>query len=321
MLHVVYSRHYNIGFYGLERLHPFDSRKYGRAWKVLGKRFGKSLRNYHICPDRQANREELQLVHTDQYLARLRDSAYVARAIEIPQLRYAPSFLIDFHVLRPMRWATRGTIIAAESAIENGLSVNLSGGYHHAKPNHGEGFSIYADAAIAIARLRKHQQLKESDRIIIVDTDAHQGNGVCHTYMNDHRVFIFDVFNSHIYPMFDVDARKRIDCEIPVTSDTSDKEYMSQLRSRLPGFLDSVCNTKVGLAVYHAGTDVYENDPLGGLHLSAATILDRDLFVISELRKRQIPSIMMLSGGYTAQSFMLVANTITRLIELAENTE
>jgi histone deacetylase 11 len=316
MPRVVYCRHYNIGFYGLERLHPFDSRKYGRAWKQLRHHFGSSLRRYHVRPIRPVNREELLLVHTNAYLKQLRNSQYVAKALEVPAVRHLPRWAIDFHVLRPMRWAARGTIVAAQQALEHGFAVNLSGGYHHAKPDRGEGFSIYSDAGIAVASLRKQGMISEMTRIICVDTDAHQGNGVCHTFMDDNRVFIFDIFNSRIYPVFDVDARKRVDCDVGITSDCTDSEYMSELETRLPGFLDSICKSPVGLAIYNAGTDVLTGDPLGGLNISAATIRERDMFVVGELRKRNIPTIMVLSGGYTQQSFQLVADSVIGLLEM-----
>ncbi len=196
------------------------------------------------------------------------------------------------------------------------MAINLSGGYHHAKPDRGEGFSIYADAGIAVASLRNQNLISETARIIYVDTDAHQGNGVCNTFMTDDRVFIFDMFNCRIYPIFDVDARKRVDCDVGITSTCTDSEYMRELETRLPGFLDSVSNSPVGLAIYNAGTDVFAGDPLGGLNISAAAIRDRDLFVVGELRKRNIPTIMLLSGGYTKQSFQLVADSVTGLLEM-----
>lgn len=316
MSRVVYSRRYNIGFYGLERLHPFDSRKYGRAWALLRLHFGARLRHLHVRPDRPANRAELLLVHSPTYLAKLRDSKYVAGALEVPQVGYLPGWAIDWHVLRPMRWATRGTILAAHAALEHGFAVNLGGGYHHAKPDRGEGFSIYSDIGISVASLRANGLIGDSDRILYVDTDAHQGNGVCHTYMSDNRVFIFDIFNSRIYPMFDVDARKRIDCDVGITNACTDAEYMRELHNRLPGFIDSVLNSRIGLAVYNAGTDVFASDPLGDLNISASTIRERDLFVIGELRKRGIPTVMVLSGGYTKQSFKLVADSVIPLLEM-----
>ncbi|GAB5405735.1 MAG: histone deacetylase [Aureliella sp.] len=316
MPRIVYSRHYNIGFYGLERLHPFDSRKYGRAWRLLRRHFGSTLVQLHVQPRRGATRGELTLVHSDEYLSRLRDPKYVAGALEVPPIRRLPSWAIDWHVLRPMRWATRGTILAATNALEHGFAVNLSGGYHHAKPEHGEGFSIYSDIGIAVASLRDQNLIADDSRIAYIDTDAHQGNGVCHTFMSDNRVFIFDIFNCRIYPIFDVDARKRVDCDVGITKSITDSEYMRELHDRLPGFLDSVGRSPIGLAIYNAGTDIFAGDPLGGLNISATTIRERDLFVVSELRKRGIPTIMVLSGGYTKQSYQLVADSVIGLIEM-----
>ncbi len=201
-------------------------------------------------------------------------------------------------------------------ALDHGLVVNLGGGYHHAKPEHGEGFSIYADVGIAVASLRQHNLIDVDVRIAYIDTDAHQGNGVCHTFMDDNRVFIFDIFNCHTYPALDVEARNRIDCDLGITSSCSDSQYMRELKSRLPGFIDSVGNAPIGLAVYNAGTDVLAGDPLGGLNISASTIKERDLFVVGQLRKRGIPTIMVLSGGYTKQSFQLVADSVIAMIDM-----
>ncbi len=315
MSRIVYSSHYNIGFFGLERLHPFDSRKYGRAWKVLGKHFGSSLRRLHVRPKRAASRDELLLVHTEKYLSQLLDPKYVARALELPFVSKVPRWAVDRYILSPMRWATRGTIVAAEEALKHGFAVNLSGGYHHAKPDLGEGFSIYADAAIAVASLRKQKLLEENARVVFVDTDAHQGNGVCHCFIDDKRAFIFDIFNCQIYPSYDLKARNRIDCEVGITCACVDSEYQNALERKLPGFLDSVCNAPVGLAIYNAGTDIFADDPLGLLAISAPAILRRDLYVVNQLRLRNIPTVMVLSGGYTKQSYRLVADSVIGILE------
>ena len=116
--------------------------------------------------------------------------------------------------------------------------------------------------------------------------------------------------------MFDVEARQRVDCEIGITSSITDSEYMRELHNRLPGFLDSVGRSPIGLAIYNAGTDIFVGDPIGGLNISAETIRERDLFVVRELRNRGIPTVMVLSGGYTKQSYQLVANSVIGLIEM-----
>jgi histone deacetylase 11 len=316
MARIVYSRHYNIGFFGLEKLHPFDSRKYGRAWHCLRRHFGASLRDIWVRPSRPISREELLKVHELDYLNRLRQPKYVASALGIPRLRHAPAWLIDWCVLRPMRWATMGTVVAARESLKHGFVVNLGGGYHHAKPGGGEGFSIYSDIALAIHALRDEALLAADDRVACVDLDAHQGNGVCHAFMQDNRVFIFDMYNSTIYPSYDVEARERIDCAVGLSGDCHELDYLRELKSRLPGFLDSIMQQRrVALAIYNAGTDVFQDDPLGGLRLSADAILQRDLFVVQELRKRGLPTLMLLSGGYTPVGYKLVADSVIRLLE------
>src|SRR5687768_4281175 len=89
---VVYHPRYNIGLFGLERLHPFDSRKYGRAWAVLRRQFGRELRRAWVKPPRPISRAELLAVHTESYLRRLRDPAFLAGVLELPPLRHVPAW-------------------------------------------------------------------------------------------------------------------------------------------------------------------------------------------------------------------------------------
>ena len=231
-------------------------------------------------------------------------------------MRLLPGRVIDWCVLRPMRWATMGTIMAARESFENGLAVNLAGGFHHAKPAGGEGFCIYSDIALAVHALRDEGLLAEEDRVAYVDLDAHQGNGVCHAFMDDSRIFIFDVYNGTIYPSYDTVARGRIDCDVRLDGSCDENGYLHELKARLPGFLDSIAHSgSVGLAIYNAGTDVFRGDPLGGLDLSSEGVHERDLFVVEELRSRGIPTLMLPSGGYTRASYRLLADSVIRLVE------
>lgn len=316
MARIVYSPHYNIGFFGVERLHPFDSRKYERAWNRLRRGLGRGAKALLVKPSGPVGIKDLTRVHTLDYLAKLRDSKFVARALELPAVGFLPGWIVDWRVLRPMRWGSAGTVQAAREALKCGLAVNLSGGYHHAKPNGGEGFSIYNDIGIAVCTLREEGLLHADDRIAYVDLDAHQGNGVCHVFREDDRFFIFDIFNSRIYPCYDLEALSRIDCPVPITSSCTEAEYLSVLADKLPGFLDSVGRSRpIRLAIYNAGTDPFEEDVLGGLHITAAGILQRDLYVVEQLRQRQIPTVMLLSGGYSRRSYELVADSVQRLVE------
>lgn len=316
MPRVVYSRHYNIGFLGLERLHPFDSRKYGRAWKCLRKHFGSRLNEMHVKPRSQVGRETLLSVHQQEYLESLQQPQVIARSLEFGKLSKVPGWLSDWRILNPMRWATQGSIVAAREALHHGFAVNLGGGYHHAKPNRGEGFCVYNDIALAVRILRQEGLLEENSRIAYVDLDAHQGNGVSHCFLDDSSIFLFDMFNSNLYPAGDAVARARIDCPIPLQSTCTEQEYLRDLKEQLPAFLDSISRSQpISLAIYNAGTDVFHEDPLGLLNLTAEGILDRDLFTVGELRSRSIPTMMLLSGGYTKVSYRLVADSVIQLLE------
>lgn len=309
---IVYSPDYDVRFLGLEKLHPFDSCKYSRAWNHLIEKFGSEIDRFRIIPKLPATDDDLKLIHTPDYLQSLKQSPQVAKALELGEIGLLPAWVLDRQVLQPMRLATQGTILAAQAAIEHGIAINLSGGYHHASRDHGEGFCVYADVAIAIETLRRSNTLEAEDQVIVIDLDAHQGNGVERTFHDDPKVHILDMYNQNIYPQ-DWWAKERIDCDIPINRGISDRDYLDLLKQKLPAFLQTVDRPKI--AFYNAGTDIYASDPLGGLNISEQGVLERDRFVFHTLTEAGIPWVMVLSGGYTKQSYLLVANSVAYVLE------
>ncbi|MCO8122667.1 histone deacetylase [Stieleria sp. TO1_6] len=303
----VYSRQYDIGLGGIERLHPFDTKKYSRAWRLIESQFGSALTDWTITVDRPIEDGELLSVHDETYLRHLRVSRYVAGALEIPMLRWLPGRVIDHFALRPMRWATRGTVLAAQAAHADGLAANLAGGYHHAKPQSGEGFCIYNDIAIALKHLWLTQRIGSNARVCYIDLDAHIGNGVAAAFRKDPRVKLFDMYNGEIYPCHDRGAKERIDRDLPLQSGTGGEQYLNLLHDELPSFLDS---DVFSFAVYNAGTDVYQGDQLGGLGLTIEQVRDRDEFVLTELTQRGIPALFLPSGGYSDESHRMIATSL-----------
>jgi histone deacetylase 11 len=313
-MHIVYSPRYNITLGGIEKFHPFDASKYGRAWALLKQEFGPALKRYHREVDNPATDEELSLVHSQTYLASLRSSAVLARALELPFVRFVPAWLLHQRIVKPMRWAVRGSVMAGKAALETGLAINLSGGYHHAKPGAGEGFCLFADAALIVRQLRSERLLSNTDTVLYIDLDAHQGNGVCYEFMEDRAVRIFDMYNRDIYPG-DPAARARIDCDVPLPMGCPGEQYLGLLRDRLPPFMSSLpSHSKPRLVIYNAGTDPFVEDQLGGLQLSGEDILTRDLFVVAQSRLHDIPLVMLPSGGYSSQSYALIAATVAKLL-------
>ena len=307
---IVYSPRYTMHALGMDRLHPFDLQKYRRAWADVRRRLGPRADDLLVAPQRPVDDDDLALVHAEGYLASLRDSRTIAAAVEVAPVAMIPWRLLDRALLRPMRWATAGTLLGARLALERGEAINIGGGFHHASADRAEGFCIYADIPLAIAALRASDAFGAAGRIIYIDLDAHMGNGVARCLMPDRESFLFDMFNADIYP-YDPAARSRIDHPVPLPAGTTGPDYLATLRTQLPRFLDAV-NTpdRPNLAIYNAGTDVYERDAIGALDLTFDDVTARDRIVIQSLRDRAIPWLMLTSGGYSPESWRMIADTV-----------
>lgn len=303
---IIFHDNYDISCLGLEKLHPFDTKKYGKIADHLAKscNLHKSL---FFKPEKISDKD-LLLVHTQTYLDSLKSSSSIAQVAEVYPLRYIPNFLLQRVLLNPMRYATAGTVLGAELALEYKWAINLSGGYHHAKSNSGGGFCYFADIPLAIKKLRiKHPNLK----VLVLDLDAHQGNGHESILESDPLTQIFDIYNECNYP-YDNQAKKAIDFDYPVSSGIEDKEYLNLLKKTLPSALEQA---KPDLIIYNAGSDVYSKDPLGKMKISKNGIIERDKFVFEESMKRQIPILMVLSGGYSNESAEIVGESIENVLK------
>jgi histone deacetylase 11 len=172
MIPLVYHPRYNVTAFGLKRLHPFDGRKYRRIHDALIARGLHRRRDFHR--PRPVGRRDLLKVHTSEYLGSLRSPDALARILEVAIVGRLPGWVIDWRILRPMRYATGGTVLACRLALEHGVAINLGGGHHHAASGWGGGFCVYADVPLAVKIL--HEEGKVG-RVLVVDLDAHQGNG------------------------------------------------------------------------------------------------------------------------------------------------
>jgi len=300
---VVYSSAYQIDLGGAERLHPFDIRKYARIYLALNQ--GGYLRPADVFVPVPVSRGDLLRVHTRRYLNSLRDPAALARYLEAPAVKLLPGKMADSGLLRAFRAATGGTILAARLALEHGIAINLGGGYHHAKPDSGEGFCIYADMPIALRALRAEGRL---GRVLVVDLDVHQGNGTAVCCRGDDGVFLFDMHQGDIYPI----PKERCTLDVDLPRGTTDDEYLRVLADRLPGAID---RARPDLVFLQAGCDVLAGDPLAGLALTKDGIVRRDAFVIDMCVRRGLPVVMVLGGGYSDEAWAVQYASICRTIE------
>ncbi|HEV7891261.1 MAG TPA: histone deacetylase [Pyrinomonadaceae bacterium] len=236
-----------------------------------------------IVEPREAAVEDVLLVHTEDYVTRLRAGALDARELRRLGLPWSKA------LVRRSFLATAGTLGAARAALEGGAASNLAGGTHHAFPDRGEGFCVLNDVAIAIRALRRDRRAR---RVAVVDLDVHQGNGTAAIFEGDTEVFTFSMHGAKNYPLFK--QRSSLDVELP--DGTSDEEYLETLARHLPRAFEHAPD----LVFYLGGADPYAGDKLGRLSLSIEGLRARDEFVLRECRERGFPVATVMSGGYAA---------------------
>jgi histone deacetylase 11 len=291
---------------GIENFHPFDSKKFKKVYKNL-------ILKSKFCPQQfytppRATDEELLSVHTPEYLKSLKKSSVIANNIEIPPLKIVPSIFLRNSILEPMRLATGGTILGISLALRYGWAINLSGGYHHAKADMGEGFCFFSDVPIALKSIWKS---KPDLKVLLVDLDAHQGNGFSSVLAKEPRIAILDMYNDFIYPQ-DRLAAQFVKYPVALQRRTNTSDYLDSLKKWLPIAIE---NESPNLIIYNAGTDIYLADALGNLSVTRQGIIDRDNFVFESAIEKKIPFLMVLSGGYHKDSGGIIAESIGSFLE------
>jgi acetoin utilization deacetylase AcuC-like enzyme len=262
--------------------HVFPIEKYGLVYHRL---IDESvLTADDFIEPRMATAEDLLLVHTKDYVHDLMSMLWTERTIrsELPLTEdIRNSYLLG----------TGGTILACQKALGCRVAVNLSGGFHHAFPDHAEGFCYTNDVAIAIRRLQRDNQVR---RFLVVDCDLHQGNGTAYIFRVVPDVFTFSIHQENNYPV-----KQRSDLDIGLADRTGDAAYLAHLREHVPGIIDDFAPEFV---IYLAGADPYEHDQLGDLSLTMDGLRQRDEFVIGECVERNIPVAVLLAGGYAVNT-------------------
>ncbi|XP_036324669.1 histone deacetylase 11-like [Rhagoletis pomonella] len=304
-LPIVYSNSYGVRFCGMEKLHPFDAAKGAHVLKCL-------LHSEVLCPGQfyeptEITKEDLQKVHTRQYLRSLKWSLNAAKISEIPLLLFVPNTFVQRGYLRPMRFQTAGSILAGTLALRYGWAINLGGGFHHCCAYKGGGFCPYADITLLITKTFEEEP--DVETAMIVDLDAHQGNGHERDFHDNNKVFILDMYNASIYPR-DHEAKLAIRCAVELRPRTADEIYLRKLKRSLKHSLNEF---RPDLLVYNAGTDVLLGDPLGLLSITPEGVMERDQFVFATCREQRIPIVMLLSGGYLKSSAKVIADSIVNL--------
>ena len=315
---LIYSNEYSLPI----GEHVFPSHKYRLVWEQL-QRAGIADSGDCIAP-RPATDADILLVHTPMYLNKLKTGTLSAREeleLEVP---FSQPLVQAFYL------HTGGSILAADYALNDGVCAHMGGGFHHAFPDHGEGFCMIHDVAIAI---RKMQRSGRIARAMTLDCDVHQGNGTAFIFghgemepfpppakvipVGPHKpasvrrstpkdVYTISLHQENNYPVWK--PQSTLDVNLP--DGTNDDEYLSWLDRALTEALQQF---EPELLCYVAGADPYREDQLGGLNLSVEGLRKRDEYVLQTAKDAGVPVMITFAGGYAQRlqdTIEIHANTI-----------
>jgi len=274
---------YSDGYYvPLPQGHPFPMAKFPALHRRL---LDEGLiTDDDVVAPRQADWADLRRVHTAEYLSRLARGTLSDPAERRMGLPWSKRLVYR------SRLAVQGTINAAYMALTDGVAANLAGGTHHAFPDRGEGFCVLNDVAVAIRVLQTACWVR---RVLIVDLDVHQGNGNAAFFADDDAVFTFSMHGARNFPF----EKPPSSLDVPLGDDLGDEAYLDTLKAHLPDTLDAV---RPDLVFYLGGIDVAADDRFGRTALSRDGLHARDRYVLEQIRARDRPVVLLLSGGYAA---------------------
>jgi acetoin utilization deacetylase AcuC-like enzyme len=330
---VVYSARYHVDI----GLHVFPTQKFELVHaRLMGDRSpsagGIRPVPLEIVEPEPASWEQLALVHTSEYLGKMRMGTLSEEDLAQLALPWSPEIVDGFRTM------VGGTIQAARLACGvsdvaqgsgSSVVVHIGGGLHHAFPNHGEGFCPFNDVAVAVRVLQSHGL----ERVAIIDLDVHHGNGTAFIFnprgtpprpltrshrgasaypeedVADRHVFTFSMHQQHNYPMW----KPRGSLDIGLPDGTHDDTFLAELKRALP----AVMKSRPQCVFYLAGADPYEEDQLGGLRLTKEGLRERDRIVIEAVRATGVALVVVLAGGYARR----VADTVAIHVATVEEAE
>jgi acetoin utilization deacetylase AcuC-like enzyme len=229
-----------------------------------------------------ATDEDILRVHSQEYLRKLKTGSLTYPEILRLEVPYSAE------LIEACSLAAGGSILGGQRALADGWAVNIGGGFHHAYPDHGEGFCVLHDVAIAVRRL---QFDRATETAMVVDTDVHQGNGTAAIFGGDGTVFTLSIHQENNYPY--PKPPSVIDVNLP--DGTGDEDYLAILEKNLH---QAFHEFSPQVLFYIAGADPYREDQLGGLKLTMEGLGKRDAIVFDYARHHRVPTVVTLAGGY-----------------------
>jgi acetoin utilization deacetylase AcuC-like enzyme len=232
-----------------------------------------------------ATDQQILRVHDEDYLQRVRSGHLTPKEIRRIGFPWSPQ------LVERSRRSVGGTLSTCRAALLDGIAVNLAGGTHHAFPDHGQGYCVFNDGAIAA---RAMQAEGKAGRVVMIDCDVHQGDGTATIFADDPTVFTFSIHGARNFPFH----KAQSDLDIELEDGTGDGAYLEALEG---GVERALALARADLAIYLAGADPYVGDRLGRLALSKAGLAARDRMVLDLCRRAGISVAIVLAGGYARQ--------------------
>lgn len=238
------------------------------------------LGSMHIPP--AASDEQLLHAHDLEYIQRMQQGLMSEREMRRIGFPWSP------HMVERSRRSSGATIEACRSALHSAIAVNLAGGTHHAYADHGEGYCVFNDSAVAARAMQAEGLVR---RVVIIDCDVHQGNGTAAICAEDDSIFTFSIHGAKNFPFH----KEQSDLDIALPDGTGDQEYLAALEE---GLAHAIEHSRAELAIYLAGADPYEGDKLGRLKLTKAGLQRRDRLVLEHCRAAGLAVAISMAGGY-----------------------
>ncbi len=222
----------------------------------------------------------LERAHAREYVQRASTGALTAQEVRELGFPWSPE------LIERSRRSAGATLMAARSALEHGTAVNLAGGTHHAFADRPAGFCVFNDSVVAARALQAEGLVQ---RVLVVDTDVHQGNGTASIAHGDDSIFTFSIHGQHNYPT----RKETSDLDVGLPDATTDAAYLEELERGLQQALD---RSQPQLVLFVSGADPFEGDRLGRLKLTFEGLRQRDELVFRKCRK--LPVAVSMAGGY-----------------------
>jgi acetoin utilization deacetylase AcuC-like enzyme len=260
--------------------HRFPIDKYSRLRQTILEKGIVNAQDMHIPGP--AERRQIGYAHHPDYIKRVFDGALSGKEIRRIGFPWSPE------LVERSRRSVGGTIAACRAAVQDGISVNLAGGTHHAHAGFGSGFCVFNDCAIAA---RTMQAESRTSHVVILDCDVHQGDGTAAIFSGDPSVFTFSIHGAHNFPFRKIDS----DIDLALEDGAGDDSYLYSLEKGLERIFSQF---EADLVIYLAGADPYFDDRLGRLALTKIGLEKRDQLVLRYVQEVGLPLVIVMAGGY-----------------------